>query len=93
MTGMGIEISDIRIREIPDSGKLKAVASITLNGVFAIHDIKIIQGDKRWFVAMPSRKNATDGTYMDTCHPLDQNTRMYIQERILDAYFGMVAVR
>lgn len=64
---------------------MKAVASITIDDAFAIHDIKIIEGEKGLFVAMPSRKTA-EGEYRDIAHPINSETREQIQKMILDAY-------
>ena len=78
-------ITDVRVRKISSDGKLKAVASITLDNEFVVHDIKIIEGDKGPFIAMPSRKMAEDD-FRDIAHPIKPETREYIQERILRAY-------
>ena len=78
-------ITDVRVRKIANNGKMKAVASITLDGEFVVHDIKIIEGDKGLFVAMPSRK-AVDNEFRDIAHPIKPETREYIQERILKEY-------
>lgn len=78
-------ITDIRIRKIDKEGKMKAVASITIDDVFVVHDIKIIDGEKGLFIAMPSKKS-TDGEYRDIAHPINSETRDSIQKQILDAY-------
>ncbi len=78
-------ITDIRIRLIEKEGKLKAVASITIDGVFVVHDIKIIEGDKGMFIAMPSRRNP-EGEFRDIAHPIDSGTRAMIQEMVLERY-------
>ena len=80
-----MNISDIRIRKIDKEGKLKAVASITIDEVFVVHDIKIIEGDKGLFIAMPSKKGL-DGEYRDIAHPIDQGTREDLSQRILAAF-------
>lgn len=80
-----MQITDIRIRKIDKEGKMKAVASITLDDVFVIHDIKIIDGEKGLFIAMPSKKS-TDGEYRDIAHPINSETRDSIQKQILEAY-------
>lgn len=79
-------ISDIRVRKIqkPD-GMLKAVASITLENCFVVHDIKILEGESGLFVGMPSRKTA-EGDYKDIAHPLNSETRDQIRDLVLDAY-------
>ena len=80
-----MNITDIRIRSIEKDGKMKAVASITIDGDFVVHDIKIIEGDKGLFIAMPSRK-ATDGTYKDIAHPIKSSVREELQQMIIDRY-------
>ncbi|MBQ0042124.1 MAG: septation regulator SpoVG [Lachnospiraceae bacterium] len=80
-----MNITDIRIRGLAKDDKMKAVASITIEDSFAIHDIKIIEGEKGLFVAMPSRKTA-EGEYRDIAHPINSETREQIQKLILEAY-------
>ena len=80
-----MQITDIRIRKTEREGKLKAVASITIDDEFVVHDIKIIDGDKGMFIAMPSRKT-TDGEYKDIAHPIKSTTREEMQRLILDKY-------
>jgi stage V sporulation protein G len=64
---------------------MKAVVSITIDDEFVVHDIKVIEGEKGLFIAMPSRK-ATDGEYRDIAHPINSKTRSEIQEIILQKY-------
>ncbi len=78
-------VTDVRIRRVDSDGKMKAVVSITIDDEFAIHDIKVIQGDKGLFIAMPSRK-AKDGEYRDIAHPINSTTRDNIQKIILERY-------
>ena len=80
-----MQITDIRIRKIEKEGKMKAVVSITIDEEFVVHDIKIIEGDKGLFIAMPSRK-ATDGEYKDIAHPIRSTTREQMQDLILTKY-------
>lgn len=81
-----INISDIRIRIVKkDENKLKAVASLTIDECFAVHDIKIIEGNQGLFIAMPSRKTP-DGTFKDIVHPLNTETREKIRDLILAEY-------
>ena len=80
-----MQITDIRIRKTERDGKLKAVASITIDEEFVVHDIKVIDGDKGMFIAMPSRKT-TDGEYKDIAHPIKSSTREEMQRLILDKY-------
>lgn len=80
-----MQITDIRIRKIEKEGKMKAVVSITIDDEFVVHDIKIIEGEKGMFIAMPSRK-ATDGEYKDIAHPIKSSTREQLQDMILSKY-------
>ena len=80
-----MQITDIRIRKVDKDGKMKAVVSITIDDAFVVHDIKIIEGEKGLFIAMPSRK-ASDGEYRDIAHPINSGTRETIQKMILDKY-------
>ena len=83
--GVHMQITDIRIRKVDKDGKMKAVVSITIDDAFVVHDIKIIEGEKGLFIAMPSRK-ASDGEYRDIAHPINSGTREKIQKMILDKY-------
>ena len=83
-----MNITDVRIRKVDKEGKMKAVVSITIE--FAVHDIKIIEGEKGAFIAMPSRKNA-DGEYRDVAHPINSETRRQIQELIMQKYREEIA--
>lgn len=80
-----MQITDVRIRKMEKEGKMKAVVSITLDDEFVVHDIKIIEGDRGPFIAMPSRK-ASDGEYRDIAHPINAETRDRIQKIILAKY-------
>ena len=80
-----MEITDIRLKKVAKEGKMKAIVSITLYNEFAVHDIKVIEGEKGLFIAMPSRK-AADGDYRDIAHPINQSTRERIQSLILAEY-------
>lgn len=80
-----MNITDVHVRKISHEGKMKAVVSITLDDVFVVHDIKVIEGEKGLFIAMPSKKTA-DGEYRDIAHPINSATRELIQNKILDAY-------
>ena len=86
-----MQITDVRIRKVEKEGKMKAVVSITIDEEFVVHDIKIIEGDKRLFIAMPSRK-AADGEYRDIAHPINSDTRDRIQKLILEKYQETMAV-
>ena len=80
-----MNITDVRVRKMTKEGKMKAVVSITIDDVFVVHDIKVIDGEKGLFIAMPSRK-AADGEYRDIAHPINSETRERIQKLILDKY-------
>lgn len=80
-----MQITDVRVRKITKEGKMRAIVSITIDEEFVIHDIKVIEGDKGLFIAMPSKK-ATDGEYRDIAHPINSSTREKIQTIILEAY-------
>ncbi len=81
-----MKISDVRIRLVTkEDSKLKAVASMTIEDCFVVHDIKVIQGQEDYFIAMPSRKTS-DGEYKDIVHPINTETREQIIKIILDAF-------
>ena len=80
-----MQITDVRIRRVEKEGKMKAVVSITIDEEFVVHVIKIIEGEKGLFIAMPSRK-AADGEYRDIAHPINSGTRERIQKLILEKY-------
>lgn len=80
-----MKITDVRVRKVTKEGKMKAVVSITIDDEFVVHDIKVIDGEKGLFIAMPSRK-ASDGEYRDIAHPINSGTRERIQEIILEQY-------
>ena len=80
-----MEISDVKIRKTMHEGRLRAVVSITIDNAIAIHDIKLVQGDERMFVAMPSRREDS-GIFRDIIHPISSNVREEIEEKILNAY-------
>ena len=86
----GMNITDVRVRRVAKEGKMKAVVSITIDEEFVVHDIKVIEGEKGLFIAMPSRK-ATDGEYRDIAHPINSATRERIQNIILEKYEQVLA--
>lgn len=91
MKGANImQITDVRVRKVEKEGKMKAVVSITIDEEFVVHDIKVIEGEKGLFIAMPSRK-AADGEYRDIAHPINSDTRTRIQQIILDKYEAELA--
>ena len=85
-----MQITDVRIRKVEKESKMKAVVSITIDEEFVVHDIKVIDGEKGLFIAMPSRK-AADGEYRDIAHPINSDTRNKIQQIILEKYESEVA--
>ena len=85
-----MEITDVRVRKVTKAGKMKAVVSITIDDEVVVHDIKVIEGEKGLFIAMPSRK-ASDGEYRDIAHPINSNTREKIQSLILEKYEEVMA--
>jgi len=80
-----MQITDVRVRKVNKEGKMKAVVSITLDNEFVVHDIKVIEGEKGLFIAMPSRR-AGDGEYRDIAHPINSETREKIQKIVLERY-------
>lgn len=80
-----MEITDIRIRRLEGSGKMKAIVSITIDDEFVLHDIKVVDGEKGLFIAMPSKKTG-EGEYRDIAHPIRTETRNRIQRLILERY-------
>ncbi|MBR4083543.1 MAG: septation regulator SpoVG [Lachnospiraceae bacterium] len=80
-----MQITDVRVRKITKEGKMKAVVSITLDDEFVVHDIKVIEGEKGMFIAMPSKPTA-NGEHRDTAHPINSTTRDNMQRIILEAY-------
>ena len=80
-----MEITDVRVRRVTKEGKMKAFVSITIDNEFAVHDIKIIEGENGLFIAMPSRKSS-DGEFRDVAHPINAETRAKLQEIILAEY-------
>ena len=80
-----MQITDVRVRKVTKESKMKAIVSITIDNEFVIHDIKVIDGEKGLFIAMPSKKSV-DGEYRDIAHPITSATRDRIQKQILEAY-------
>lgn len=82
-----MEITDIRIRHTHHDGKLKAVASITIDDVLVVHEIKIIEGTKGLFIAMPARQDDKRG-FIDIVHPINSELREELQRMILEKYYS-----
>ena len=80
-----MKITDGRVRRVEGETRLKAVASITIDEAFAVHELRIIEGNEGLFVAMPSRKTA-EGTFRDIAHPINIETRKMVEEVVLEAY-------
>ena len=80
-----MNITNIRIRKIMDEGRLRAVVSVTVDEMLAIHDVKVVQGDDRLFVAMPSRRDEL-GIFRDIVHPINAEFRATLEEAVIDAY-------
>ena len=84
-----MQITEVMVRSIDKEGKMKAVVSVTIDNEFVIHDIKVIEGDKGLFIAMPSRM-ASDGEYRDIAHPINSQTRDIMQRTIIEKYKSTV---
>ena len=80
-----MKITDIRVRKVTKQGKMRAVVSVTFDDEFVVHDIKVIEGEKGLFIAMPSRKTA-NGEYKDVAHPISPEFRTELQDKILAEY-------
>lgn len=88
-----MNITDVRVRKVKDEkGGLKAIASLTIDNAFAVHDIKVVKGNKGLFILMPSRKASNlEVKYMDVVHPTNQETREMLQNIILEKYEEVIA--
>ncbi len=80
-----MQVTDIRVRQVFDEGKMKARVSVTFDNQFVVHEIKVLDGENGLFIAMPSKKLPT-GEYKDIAHPINKETRLMLQDLILDAY-------
>ncbi|MEZ0479595.1 septation regulator SpoVG [Planococcus sp. SSTMD024] len=80
-----MEVTDVRLRRVQTDGRMRAIASITLDNEFVVHDIRVIDGNDGLFVAMPS-KRTPDGEFRDIAHPINSGTRNKLQEAVLVAY-------
>lgn len=80
-----MNITDIKIRKLISTGRLRAIVSVTLNDEIAIHDIKVIEGPERLFVAMPSKREE-NGTFRDIVHPISSGARVTLEQGVLQAY-------
>ena len=80
-----MQITDVRVRKIASQNRMKAIASVTFDDVFVVHDIKVIESDKGLFIAMPSRKTP-NGEFKDIAHPINTETREELQAAIIAKY-------
>ncbi len=80
-----MEVTDVRLRKVETDGRMRAIASITIDDEFVVHDIRVIDGNEGLFVAMPS-KRTPDGEFRDVAHPINSNARTKIQDAVLSAY-------
>ena len=80
-----MNITDVKIRKLQDEGRMRAVVSVTFNNAIVVHDIKVIEGTDRYFLAMPSRK-MPDGSYRDIVHPINVQVREMLEQTILELY-------
>nr|WP_152947716.1 septation regulator SpoVG [Desulfofundulus thermobenzoicus] len=83
--GEGVVVTDVRVRKVLPEGRMKAIVSVTLDDMFVIHDVKVVEGNNGLFVAMPSRKTP-DGEFRDIAHPINATAREIIQSAVLQAY-------
>lgn len=81
-----MKVTDVRIRRFNQEGKMRAIVSVTLNDQFVVHDVRVIEGNNGYFVAMPS-KRTPHGEFKDIAHPINTEARQEIQQAILEAYF------
>ena len=81
-----MQITDVRLKRINNENRMKAVASVTFDGEFVVHDIKVIESQNGLFIAMPSKKSQNSGEFRDIAHPINAETREKIQKAILEAY-------
>lgn len=80
-----MEVTDVRLRKVDTDGRMRAIASVTFDDEFVVHDIRVIDGNDGLFVAMPS-KRTPDGEFRDVAHPINSNTRSKIQDAVLASY-------
>lgn len=80
-----MRVTDVRLRRISSEGKMRAIASITFNDAFVVHDVRIIDGNNGLFVAMPSKRTA-EGEFKDIAHPINSETREIIQTAVIEEY-------
>ena len=86
-----MQLTDIKIRKVFDDGPMRAVVSVTFDSEFAVHDIKVIYAHEKYFIVMPSRKNA-DGTYRDIAHPINATFRAKLEDAVLAEFHKALAM-
>ena len=80
-----MKITDVRLKKVDGHNRLKAIASVTIDDCFVIHELRIIEGDNGLFIAMPSRK-LPEGEFKDIAHPINAETREQLEKAIIDEY-------
>ncbi len=80
-----MKITDVRLKKVDGHNRLKAIASVTIDDCFVIHELRIIDGDNGLFIAMPSRK-LPEGEFKDIAHPINAETREQLEKAVLDEY-------
>ncbi len=80
-----MNITDVRLIKVDGQNRLKAIAAITIDDCFVVHELRVIEGDNGLFVAMPSRKRSS-GEYKDIAHPINQDTRKMIENKVIEVY-------
>lgn len=80
-----MEITEVRLRLVKEPGRLKAAASVTIDGCFVVHDLRVVENDDGLFLAMPNKRIHT-GEYRDIAHPINNETRDYIAKLVIDKY-------
>lgn len=83
-----MEITDVKVRKISTGGRMKAIVSVTFDDAFVVHDIKVIEGQDKLFIAMPSRRTP-DGEFKDIAHPIHSEMRIELERRIFEAYHAL----
>lgn len=80
-----MEITDIRVKKVDSEGKMKAIASVTFDNAFVVHDIKVIEGQEKLFTAMPSRRTP-ENEFKDIAHPINSEMRELLETAIISKY-------
>lgn len=80
-----MQVTEVRLRHVSTEGRMRAIASVTFNDEFVVHDIRVIDGNNGLFVAMPS-KRTPDGEFRDIAHPINSGTRAKIQEAVFEEF-------